>query len=59
MPSRWRSRPKYDDLKAGARSLAGHEPSFARTFTWTFRRRLLPASSHSDCDDERCFVGHG
>lgn len=28
MPSRWRSRLKYDDPKAGERSLAGHFLTF-------------------------------
>lgn len=28
MPSRWRSRLKFDDVTAGERSLAGHKETF-------------------------------
>lgn len=38
MPLRWRSRPRFDGMAAGERSLAGHEGTFNKTRTRTSGR---------------------
>ena len=58
MPSRWRSRPRFDRVMAGERSLAGHNPPFTHVVGRAFRRRLYPVTSHPIFENVCFFIGN-